>query len=476
MAWLAARHCLPALLTGAVCAFVLEGCGGSGTATTTTTTTTSTTTTSTTTSTLKPRSASEVVKVPGWPDLAGKFPLSFAVKAGGMVYVSGLQGLDMRSMKLVEGGVENETHQTLLNLGEALKAANSSLDSVARCSVSLVNLERDFKAMNGAYAAFWPKDPPARVAVQVPMLAGNASVEIQCDAALTGHDRTVVKVPGLPDLSAKGIPLSFATKVDGMVFLSGSQGMNLTSGKLVPGGVVAETAQTLANLKRVLEAAGSSPERVVGCSVSLRNLSDFDAMNKAYKAFWPEHGALGGLPTRVCVQVGAMAGTGKVEIECTAAGSDVPAERAPKVVKVPGWPDMPLPFSAGVTAGGIAYISGNQGVDMNTSKLVKGGVGPETTQTLRNIRATAKAAGTSLEDIVACEVSLVDMNDFAEMNKAYAAFWPKDPPSRVAVQVAGLARGARVEVRCAAALPVEDPVAGERTTAAGRAVPVPVVV
>jgi enamine deaminase RidA (YjgF/YER057c/UK114 family) len=46
------------------------------------------------------------------------------------------------------------------------------------------------------------------------------------------------------------------------------------------------------------------------------------------------------------------------------------------------------------------------------------------------------------------------MKDFAEMNKAYKAFWDKDPPSRVAVQVAALAGVANVEIRCAAALPL----------------------
>lgn len=398
--------------------------------------------------------SSEIVKVPGWPDITGKIPLSFGIKTDTMVYASGMPGLDLRTMKLAPGGVGPETNQTLLNLKALLDAAGSSLADVVQCSVSLVNISRDFKAMNEAYASFWPKDPPARVAVQVAALAGAGSVEIQCDAAISGRGRKVVHVPGFPDLAAKGFPLSFATTANGMVYVSGMQGMDMTTGKLAAGGVGAETAQTLQNLQRVLSAAGSSPDHVVGCSVSLRSIEDFAEMNTAYKNFWPASSAMGGLPTRVCVQVASLAGNASVEIQCSAAISNLPAEKAPKVVKVSGWPDMPgFPFSAGVTADGMAYISGNQGADMKTGKLVAGGAHNETIQTLKNIKEAVEAAGASLADVTSCEVSLRDMKDFAEMNSAYKTFWEKDPPSRVAVQVAALARAAAVEIRCAAALP-----------------------
>ena len=394
------------------------------------------------------RKASEVVKVPGWE--AKGFPLSFAVKAGSNVYASGMQGMDMKKMKLVEGGVKKETEQILRNLKAVLLAGNSSLEQVTLCSVSLVNITRDFKQMNKAYASFWPKEPPARVAVQVAALAGNASVEIQCNAALNGEARKVVTVPSFPDLSAKGFPLSWATTVGGMVYLSGTQGMNMSTGKLVAGGVQAETTQALKNLEKVLEAANSDAGRVVACSVSLTDMADFGEMNEAYKAFWPKQH---GLPSRVCVEVAALAGTGKVEIQCTAATTDMPHGEIPSVVKVPGWPESELPFSAAVKVGGISFVSGNQGVDMKTSKLVSGGAGPETSQTLKDIREAVEASGTSLDEVVACEVSLVHMKDFAAMNKAYSSFWPSEPPSRVAVQVGALARGASVEMRCLAALP-----------------------
>lgn len=362
-----------------------------------------------------------------------------------MLYASGLQGMDIKTLKLVEGGAAAETTQILTNLQALLGAAGTTMDTVVRCSVSLTNLTRDFKAMTMAYEGFWLHAPPARTAVQVGALAGNASVEIQCDAALEGSGRAAVEVPGM-----KAPPmLSWATTAHGMVYLSGAGGVDFAANppKIVPGGVAKETAQALANIKQVLNASGSSPDRVVSCSVYLTDIKDFDAMNAVYKDFWPAHGPLGGLPSRVCVQVGALAG-GAVEITCTAAD----ATTLPRAVEVPSWPATAMPFSAGTTAGGIAYMSGSQGVDMKTHQRVAGGAGPETTQTLLNIQEVAEASGTKLVDVVACEVSLKSMEDFAAMNEAYKKFWPHDPPSRIAVQVGGLAFGAAVEIKCMAAL------------------------
>ena len=108
------------------------------------------------------------------------------------------------------------------------------------------------------------------------------------------------------------------------------------------------------------------------------------------------------------------------------------------------------PFSTAVQAGNILYLSGQIGLDAS-GKLVPGGVGPETKQTLENIRAVLHGAMTSLDDVIRMEVFLADINDFAEMNKVYATFFKKKRyPARSAVGVSGLALGARVEIECSA--------------------------
>lgn len=112
---------------------------------------------------------------------------------------------------------------------------------------------------------------------------------------------------------------------------------------------------------------------------------------------------------------------------------------------------MGFPFSTAVRVGDIWELSGQIGLDPKTNKLVAGGVGPETKQTLENIKQTLKQAGSSMHGIIKVNVFLKDIADFDEMNKVYATFFEaNDYPARSAVAVAGLALGANVEIECSA--------------------------
>jgi 2-iminobutanoate/2-iminopropanoate deaminase len=77
-------------------------------------------------------------------------------------------------------------------------------------------------------------------------------------------------------------PYSQAVVASGMIFVSAEKGVDPTTKKIVPGGVAAETEQTLKNIAAVLEAAGSTLEHVVRCVVYLKDINQFSAMNEAY--------------------------------------------------------------------------------------------------------------------------------------------------------------------------------------------------
>jgi 2-iminobutanoate/2-iminopropanoate deaminase len=107
------------------------------------------------------------------------------------------------------------------------------------------------------------------------------------------------------------------------------------------------------------------------------------------------------------------------------------------------------PISQFVRVGETVYLSGMLGTGADGA-LAAGGVGAETRQALTNVRAALDRAGATLDDVVKCTVFLADMAEWAAMNEAYAPFFPRHKPARSAVAVAGLARGARVEVECLA--------------------------
>jgi len=124
----------------------------------------------------------------------------------------------------------------------------------------------------------------------------------------------------------------------------------------------------------------------------------------------------------------------------------------PKRTVVPGLGRLPV-FSHASTAGGLIFVSGTLGTPPRPMELPPGGIGPETTQTLENVREILAAEGAGLDDVVKVSVYVVDMAEFAAMNEAYAAFFPSDPPARITVGGAQLALGARVEIECVARAP-----------------------
>lgn len=113
-------------------------------------------------------------------------PYSVGVLAGPFLFASGQLGLSPETGTLVEGGVQAETRQALLNLQNILESGNSCLDNVVKTTVFMRDMA-DFSKMNEVYAEFFKESAPARSAVQVAALPKNASVEIEA-IALTNKE------------------------------------------------------------------------------------------------------------------------------------------------------------------------------------------------------------------------------------------------------------------------------------------------
>ena len=112
-------------------------------------------------------------------------PYSQGIKVGDLIFVAGEKGLDPRTGKIVPGGIEAETRQTLENIKAILEAAGATMDQVVRTQVFLTDIN-DFAAMNAVYAGYFRVAPPGRTTVQVVALPAGAHVEIEATAALTG--------------------------------------------------------------------------------------------------------------------------------------------------------------------------------------------------------------------------------------------------------------------------------------------------
>lgn len=112
-----------------------------------------------------------------------------------------------------------------------------------------------------------------------------------------------------------------------------------------------------------------------------------------------------------------------------------------------------LPFSEAVQVGNLLFLSGQIGVLPGTSTLAPGGIGPESRQTLENVRAILERHGAALKDVVKCTVFLADMAEWGAFNVVYREFFTAPYPARSALGSSGLAFKARVEVECVAVAP-----------------------
>lgn len=108
-------------------------------------------------------------------------------------------------------------------------------------------------------------------------------------------------------------PYSQAIRAGGFVFVAGEKGIDPKTNQIVPGGIAAETRQTLENIRNILEEAGSSMSRVVATTVYLTNIADFAEMNGVYAEYFTTNP-----PGRTTVGVSSLPAGARVEITVTA--------------------------------------------------------------------------------------------------------------------------------------------------------------
>lgn len=129
--------------------------------------------------------------------------------------------------------------------------------------------------------------------------------------------------------------------------------------------------------------------------------------------------------------------------------------REKEIIRTDHAPRAIGPYSVGVKASHFVFTAGQIGLIPETGTIIAGGVEAETRQALTNIRAILEEAGSSLDQVVKTTVFLMDMNEFSLMNAVYGEFFTVNPPARSTIQVAGLPKGALVEIEAIALVPCE---------------------
>ncbi|MFA5341362.1 MAG: RidA family protein [Clostridia bacterium] len=120
-----------------------------------------------------------IIKVTGCPEAVG--PYSQAVRANDLLFVSGNLAIDAQTGKIVEGGIEKQTHTVLKNITLLLNGAGLNMSDIIKTTIFIKDMN-DFSKVNSVYAEYFTSDYPARSTVEVSRLPKDALIEIECIA------------------------------------------------------------------------------------------------------------------------------------------------------------------------------------------------------------------------------------------------------------------------------------------------------
>jgi reactive intermediate/imine deaminase len=224
-------------------------------------------------------------------------------------------------------------------------------------------------------------------------------------------------------------PYSPAVVANGFIYVSGTLAQDKSGAIVEKGNITGQTRRVMDRMREVLEAAGTSLDRVVSVTVYLNSASDFQAMNEAYRTYWPKDP-----PTRTTVITDFVLPDALVEMSMIAVPPG--AERA--VVHPKAWIQSPNPYSYGIKTGDTLFLSGLVARNGRDNSVVAGDITAQTRAVMQNAQEILDAAGMTFANVVSSRVYLTDTANFQKMNEAYRTVFPSAPPARATVK-SGLA-------------------------------------
>jgi reactive intermediate/imine deaminase len=328
-------------------------------------------------------------------------PYSPGVMVGDYLYVSG-QGAAKPDGSFHDTA-EQQTEQSLNNVKAIVEGAGLTMEHVVYAHLYLKNMGALDDA-NRVWAKFFPKDPPARAIVGVTKMPTDTPVEV-----------TVVAVR---DLSRKKV-VSGGVMVGDRFYLSGVMGDKAAD----PG---QQVQSALDAMGKALKSSGMDFRHMVFVNPYLTAEMPQDVMNKIYA----KHFEFGDTPARATIKVASLPNGAHIEFTGVAI-RDLSKRKAIRPKNMPPSPTA----SPCVFAEDTFYCSAKSGfIPGPNSGIYASTVETQTRQTMRNLLDGLEEAGLSFADVVATNVYLDDIEDFAKMNKTYAQYFSGAPPTRTTLQ------------------------------------------
>ncbi|MEG1109052.1 MAG: RidA family protein, partial [Oscillospiraceae bacterium] len=370
--------------------------------------------------------------------------------------------IDPKSGKIIAGGVKEQAEQCFKNIKEIVSSIGHVMNDIVRITVFVKNI-KDIDVINEVYKTFFTSYVPSRTLVAVAALPMNALVQVE--ALLSNGEGTIPNAPQAGDLikltnNTANAPTD-ALSSQSVAFshynnLSAQLPIDPKTGRVIAGDVKAQTVQCLKNIKAILESIDVPFDDIVKVTIFLKNLSDLDTVNEAYKTFFPDSAiarAVAYVPARTVVAAADLPMGAGVQIEAVVSHGDGTPPQAVEdrhglIIEALNTPNAP---KCSLSTQSVAFshynnISAQLPLDPKTGAIVSGGVKEQAKQCLENIKAIIESADHVIEDAVKLNIYLKNIEDIAAVDEVYAGFFPKGVPARRTVGVSALPKDALIQI------------------------------
>jgi 2-iminobutanoate/2-iminopropanoate deaminase len=344
-------------------------------------------------------------------------PYSRGILTRDFLYVSG-QGAK-NSEGQIPAGREAQLRACFDNVKSIVQAAGLTMEHVVYTQVYLTE-STDETELNRVWKEYFPKSPPARSTIGVARLPGTP-VEMSAVAVRDLSRKKVIVPPGYPASS----PLSPGVIAVDRMYLSGFLGRDINSGK-IPDDPAAQVDLSLDRMLATLQAAGLDFRHMVFVNPYLTEKMSMGVMNRVYaKRF-----EFGDTPARATIQVAALPSGANIELTGVAV-LDLAKRHAVRPKNMEPSPTA----SPCVFAGDTLFCSAKSGfIPGVNGGIYAGTVETQLRQTMRNLLDGLEEAGMNFSNVVAGNVYLDNLDEFAQMNGVYAEYFKEAPPARTTVQ------------------------------------------
>ncbi|WP_298449078.1 RidA family protein [uncultured Marinobacter sp.] len=369
--------------------------------------------------------------------------------------------IDPETGTVVTGGIKNQTKQCLENIKAIIESINHVMDDVVKINIFLTNIS-DIDAVETVYESFFQNYLPTRTTVAVSALPAENAL-LQIDALISNGEGTPPQQPCdllKAAIDTKAAPQS-ASSTQTVAFshynnISAQLPIDPESGGLVTGGVKAQTAQCLKNIKAILESIDVPFDDIVKINIFLKNISDVDAVNEVYTTFFPDSAiarTAAYVPARTIISASGLPLDALVQIDAVVSHGDGTPPQAVEdrhgiVIRAHNTERAPRSSLSTQTVAFSHYnhLSGQLPLDPDTGSMVAGGAKEQAGQCLQNIKAIIESTDHVMDDIVKVTIQVKNIADIGSINEVYTTFFESDLPARTTIGVSAIPEGALVQI------------------------------